>query len=465
MRPDLPDDPTYIQSTRLHLPLPRLLPNPAPAVANPRRIHTLSHEKLYDGRVTPPAVPGLSSCGSSQNALPLSLPKHHTTSPPHRTPSRDQQNIYPTKVSSRKATLPPIDKVDSTRAAVASPGALQNIGSYITGTLDSLSATLDTSNQYISTTLGLHPSLVYTAAAALVAVPVTMSRYGWSRSPYGSQPGGVPTVTEDDYAYITSQDLDDHGLGSASSNNARRPHSPSADDDVLLIKSRGVNYPTHFPRHVIGDGKLKVSDVAERAGLMMGLPPREWRYLKFLYKGLQLKDQTAPVRDYGVRNNSVLMAILPEGNGRVDASDEEMVVVGESKSQRKNKKRKAAKKRNAGDGDSATSPGDSTSGGAKSPSPVPGAAGQRRIDEIANDFKTKWLPMCKEYINKPPADARKRTDEHTRLSETILQHVVLKLDEVDTEGNPDVRQSRKDLIRTVQDVLKQVDVARGPVDR
>lgn len=368
-------------------------------------------------------------------------------------------------MSSHRATLPTIDKVDSTRAAVASPGALQNIGSYLTGTLDSLSASLDSSNQYISSTLGLHPSLVYTAAAALVAVPVTMSRYGWSRSPYGSQPGGVPTVTEDDYAYITSQDLDDHGLGQASSSNSRRPLSPSADDDVLLVKSRGVNYPTHFPRHAIGDGKLKVSDVAERAGLMMGLQPREWRYLKFLYKGTQLKDQTAPVRDYGVRNNSVLMAILPEGNGRVDASDEEMVVVGESKSQRKNKKRKAAKKRNAGDGDSATSPGDSTSGGAKSPSPVPGAAGQRRIDEIANDFKTKWLPMCKEYISKPPADARKRNDEHTRLSETILQHVVLKLDEVDPEGNPDVRQSRKDLIRTVQDVLKQVDVARGPVDK
>ncbi|OAQ98324.1 hypothetical protein LLEC1_04704 [Akanthomyces lecanii] len=375
MRPDLPDDPSYIQSTRLHLLLPRLLPNPAQAFANPRRIHT--------------------------------------------------------------ATLPPVDKVDTTRAAVASPGALQNIGSYITGTLDSLSATLDTSNQYISSTLGLHPSL----------------------------PGGVPTVTDDDYAYITSQDLDDHGLGAASSSNARRPLSPSADDDVLLVKSRGVTYPTHFPRHVIGDGKLKVSDVAERAGLMMGLPQREWRYLKFLYKGTQLKDQSAPVRDYGVRNNSVLMAILPEGNGRVDASDEEMVVVGESKSQRKNKKRKAAKKRNAGDGDSATSPGDSTSGGAKSPSPVPGAAGQRRIDEIANDFETKWLPMCKEYISKPPTDARKRADEHTRLSETILQHVVLKLDEVETEGNPDVRQSRKDLIRTVQDVLKQVDVARGPVDK
>lgn len=378
--------------------------------------------------------------------------------------------------------------MDSTRAAVASSGALQHIGSYITGTLDSLSATLDSSNDYITSTLGVSPTLVYgttaaaAAAVAAVGLPAAMSRYGWSRSPYGSQPGGIPTVTEDDYTYITSQDLDDAGLGAPASNAssasasalapassavARRPHSPSADDDVLLIKSRGVNYPTHFPRHSIGDGKLEVRDVAVRAGLMMSLSERQSRSLKFLYKGRQLKEQAAPVRDYGVKNNSVLMAILPEGDGRNEPSDEEMVVVNDSKAKRKNKRRKDKKKQtngSGGDADSASSPRDSTSGGAKSPSPVPGAAGQRRIDELSSEFAAKYLPLCREYIANPPADARKRKDDHTRISETVLQHILLKLDEVDTEGNPDVRQARKDLIRTVQDTLKQVDVARGPVD-
>ncbi|TQV91546.1 hypothetical protein V2A60_008489 [Cordyceps javanica] len=374
---------------------------------------------------------------------------------------------YPTRskvIFPYRVTLPPDDKVDSTRAAVASSGALHNIGSYITGTLDSLSATLDSSNHYIASTLGLHPSLVYTAAAALVAVPVTMSRYGWSRSPYSSQPGGVPTVSEDDYAYITSQDLDDHGLGSSAS--ARPQHSPAAADaDVLLVKSRGVNYPLHFPRHSIADGKLQVRDIAERARLIMSLSDRELRSLRFIYRGRQLKEPLAPVRDYGVKDNSTLMAVLPDRNDRADHSDEETVVVNESKSQRKNKRRKAAKKRNAGDADQPSSPNDSASnGGAKSPSPVPGAAGQRRIDEIAADFNAKWLPVCSEYIAKPPADPRKRVDEHTRLSETVLQHVLLKLDEVDTEGNQDVRQSRKDLIHTVQEVLRKMDTARGPVD-
>ncbi|KAJ3473399.1 hypothetical protein NLG97_g10325 [Lecanicillium saksenae] len=81
----------------------------------------------------------------------------------------------------------PSDKVDSTRAAVASSGALQNIGSYITGTIDTLSATLDSSNQYISATLGVPPALIYTtAAAAAVALPVTMSRYGWTSTTMAS---------------------------------------------------------------------------------------------------------------------------------------------------------------------------------------------------------------------------------------------------------------------------------------
>ncbi|KAK8147805.1 hypothetical protein G3M48_000978 [Beauveria asiatica] len=403
----------------------------------------------------------------------LDTTRHDTTSsttsrpPPHhilhhipRIPHIKEPAYFKKRCPITGPPCPPIDKVDSTRAAVASSGALQNIGSYITGTIDSLSATLDSSNQYISSTLGVHPSLIYTAAAALVAVPVTMSRYGWSRSPFSSQPDGVPTVTDDDFAYITSQDLDEAGLGA--SDNARRKNSPTPNDDVLLIKRGNVTYPTHFPRHSISDGKLEVRDIAERAGLMMSLSERDWRSLKFIYKGSQLKEPSAPVRDYGVRNNSIIMAILPQVDDRAHGSADETSVANESKAQRKNKRRKAAKKRNAGDGDSANSPRDSIStGGAKSPSPspVPGAAGQRLIDDLADQFTTKWLPICKDFIAKPPADANKRKDEHTRLTESVLAQILIKLDEADPEGNPDVRQNRKDTIRRVQEVLKQVDTA------
>ncbi|KAM3507881.1 hypothetical protein MY11210_006943 [Beauveria gryllotalpidicola] len=433
-------------------------------LTNPTHI-TLARRPTSSGRLCPQDRPP----PDRRQHPPLDTTRHDITSsttshppphPPH--PTHQGTGLLQEKVSCHRATLPPIDKVDSTRAAVASSGALQNIGSYITGTIDSLSATLDSSNQYISSTLGVHPSLIYTAAAALVAVPVTMSRYGWSRSPFSSQLGGVPTVTDDDYTYITSQDLDEAGLGA--SGNTRQQPSPTPDDDVLLIKRGNVTYPTHFPRHSISDGKLQVRDIAERAGLMMSLSERDWRSLKFIYKGSQLKEPSAPVRDYGVRNNCIIMAILPQVDDRADGSGDEVTVGNKSKSKRRKFqfRRKAAKKRNAGDGDSANSPGDSIStSGTKSPSPspVPGAAGQRLIDDLANQFTTKWLPICKEFIAKPPADANKRKDEHTRLTESVLAQILIKLDEADPEGNPDVRQNRKDTIRRVQEVLKQVDIA------
>jgi hypothetical protein len=57
----------------------------------------------------------------------------------------------------------------------------------------------------------------------------------------------------------------------------------------------------------------------------------------------------------------------------------------------------------------------------------------------------------------PPKTAKKLEDEHRKISETVMQHVLLKLDEIDTGGDPDIRARRKDLVNYVQDVLKEVD--------
>ncbi|TWU77778.1 hypothetical protein ED733_008700 [Metarhizium rileyi] len=352
---------------------------------------------------------------------------------------------------------PTDDKVDSSQRIAASSGALQNLTSYLNGTLVNLSTAFQGSNDYISETLGLPPGLVYSSLAALIALPLTMSRYGRSlnreqSSPYSSMAGGIPAVTDEDFSYITSQDLEDTSyLGT-------RPGSAPLDDDVLLIKNKGVTYPAHFPAYTIGDGKLRVRDVRERVGLMMDLSERATRRIKLLYKGRQLKEPAASVRDYGVKNNSELMAVLSDIRDS-SPSEEEMVIVNDNQSGRRKKKR-SKKKGGKVDGDSTSSPRDSTSN-VEASSPTPGAGPMKKLDELSNELTQNWLPLCDKFIASPPDDAKKREDEHRKYSESLLQIILLKLDEVDTEGIAEVRARRKELVKKVQETLRALDAAKA----
>ncbi|KHN97291.1 BAG domain protein [Metarhizium album ARSEF 1941] len=285
-----------------------------------------------------------------------------------------------------------------------------------------------------------------------------MSRYGWSlnreqSSPYGSVTGGVPAVTDEDFSYITSQDLDDPPYPRA------RPGGSPPEDDVLLIKNKGVTYPTHFPAYSIGDGKLRVMDVRERIGLMMELSESATRRIKLLYKGLQLKEPAAPVRDYGVKNNSELMTVIANIQDESSASEEEMVIVNDNQSGRRKKKR-SKKKGSKADGDTASSPPDSTSN-AEASSPTPGAGLMKKLDELSDEFSTNWLPLCDRFIASPPSDPKKREEEHRKYSESIMQTILLKLDAVDTRGIAEVRARRKEVVKKVQETLKALDAAKA----
>jgi hypothetical protein len=368
--------------------------------------------------------------------------------------------------------------VDSRQAVEATSGALQNLTSYLNGTtlLANLNSAFQGSNEYISETLGIHPGIVYSslAAAIVAALPLTMSRYPFSRSPispYGAMPG-VPHIDEADFSYITSQDLDDPTLAvpvdDLHHSRSYAPASPNPDDDVLIIKNRGIIYPAHFPAYSIGDGKLIVEDVRERVGLLMDLSDRTRRRVKLLYKGKQLKDPRAPVREYGCKNKSELLAVVPEGDdGGSSLSDEEMVVVSDKDSKSKRKRKRRSKKKTdplgSPEGNSTTSPRDSNSNFEvpNSPSSVASSGAMRVLDELSHEFKTKWQPLCLQYTASPPDEDKKRIDEHRKLSESVMQHILLKLDGVETDGVPEIRARRKELVRQVQEILKELDVAKA----
>ncbi|TDZ16102.1 hypothetical protein Cob_v011028 [Colletotrichum orbiculare MAFF 240422] len=340
------------------------------------------------------------------------------------------------------------------------------------------------SSEYLSDKTGVDPNLILysTIGCVLLAVPLTMSRYGWSTnrdqiSPYSSTLSGVPDVTDEDFSYITTEDLQSSAgpTRSYAHNQRRGPAVP--EDDVLLIKHKGATYPSHFPAYAIGDGKLRVRDVRDRVGALLDLPERRTRRVKLLYKGRQLKEPAAPVRDYGVKNNSEVMIVLPEGEVDVDSTDdddEEMVVVagdgastvgsnGGTDDGKKRRKKKGGKSK--GKGSKKSSPRDSAANlgvpgqdRQRSPSPARPANGPHaKLDVIAAKFETELLPLCEDFIAAPPSDPKKREDEHRKLSETTMQLVLLKLDEVETEGDQEARQRRKTLVQRVQDILKRLD--------
>ncbi|KAG5980772.1 hypothetical protein E4U55_003668 [Claviceps digitariae] len=292
-----------------------------------------------------------------------------------------------------------------------------------------------------------------------------MSRYGWSlnreqSSPYSSMTGGTPRVTDEDFSYITSQDLENSSFLGSRSGGAG---ASSAEDDVLIIKNKGVTYPMHFPAYSIGDGKLRVKDVRDRAGLIMELSERATRRIKLLYKGRQLKEPAAPVRDYGVKNKSELMAVLGDDRDDNSTSSEEMVIVDDGAAARPKKrksKKKGGKAKSDGGDPTSSSPRNSTPN-VDGASPTPGAGPMKRLEELSNEFSLKLQPLCKAYIASPPKDTKQRNDEHRKLTETVLQNILLKLDEVDTEGIPEVRARRKELVRDVQEVLKGLDAAKA----
>lgn len=58
----------------------------------------------------------------------------------------------------------------------------------------------------------------------------------------------------------------------------------------------------------------------------------------------------------------------------------------------------------------------------------------------------------------PPSDLKTRELEYAKLSESVMAQIVLKADNIETEGDTDARAARKQLVNEASDVLKRLDV-------
>ncbi|OJJ47594.1 hypothetical protein ASPZODRAFT_131130 [Penicilliopsis zonata CBS 506.65] len=290
-----------------------------------------------------------------------------------------------------------------------------------------------------------------------------------------------PQVHDSDFSYITPDET------------ARRPAAAGggpgsdAEPDILLLKHLGVTYPLHFPAYAIDDGELTVGELRQLAAQTMKAATAG--QIKLLYKGKLLKDDARPCKAEGLKQQSEVLCVVSGVQAPSDEDSEgsearSRMVEEEPKTSKdkKNKKKNKGKGKSKGKGkthpeESAAAAGGldpnslappmdqrpSSSGRSGAPSPAPSlnslGGPREQVAGLAAYFRGVLLPPCEKYIQSPPTEAKARDFEHKKLSETIMMQVMLKADEIDPNGDDQVRSARRALIKEVQSILSQLDSA------
>ncbi|KAK3706122.1 hypothetical protein LTR37_012949 [Vermiconidia calcicola] len=358
----------------------------------------------------------------------------------------------------------------------------------------------DSVNTFIASRTSLeNTSLLLALCTFLFLAMSWTSRLGTNLgrfSPFTRSPthaGGSAKVSDADFSYITADDLRRHQAESTPTSHPPRAesppvdHGPPRDTDVLILRNKKKEYAVHFPAYSISNGELSVGTVRESAAKKTGAA--DARRVKLLYKGKNLKDDMRSCRQEGLRDGSEALCTMSESSANsVSGSDSDDTADGEDglngsamqadgePAKRKRNRGKRTKRRNRRD-----APQDAGASGTSTPEhigtyapaqpppqpqshlgvPPPAQPGSPAtpLDKLNALHATLggFQREVENFMRCPPADQGKRDFEHKRLSEIILTQVLLKLDAVETEGDPDARQRRKDLVKETQRVMGELD--------
>ncbi|KAI9843327.1 MAG: hypothetical protein M1837_006453 [Sclerophora amabilis] len=382
--------------------------------------------------------------------------------------------------------------LDSIRATTSSLVAsldfyLKRLATHLNGADSLFSASTQRAiSRYLDSDSLSSPHVLYTTVLLLLTL-VVVSMSGWGKqywgggrlSPIGAL-GHPPRVSDEDYSYITADDIPNH-----SAHGSSRPPPPTPlsaeDDDILFLRKGGSVYSVVFPAFSIDNGQLTVGILRAEAARILRIG--DAKRLKLFYKGRNLKDDYRTCLEEGLAVNSELMCVgsddlderqsqpTPSGEAGSEAGsdteeDDTSTGGGERPSRkkrhrtRKKKSRKPDPHAGSASGANLAPPVSAAAGRSRSTSPGPPPVPKSplgKLDDISLNFRAELLPQCVQFTTNPPSDPAKKDFEHKKLTETILSQVLIKLDAVETEGDPEARQRRKDLVQEAQDVLSGLD--------
>lgn len=301
--------------------------------------------------------------------------------------------------------------------------------------------------------------------ATLVLIMSWSSRFGsWSGrfSPFGRSSNSESTqVNDSDYSYITSEDLRKAQERSPSPVES----GPPRDTDVLVLKSKRVSYPVHFPAYSITKGELSIGAVREQAAKKIGTA--DPRRIKLFYKGKNLKEDGRSCRSEGLREGGEILCVTgdagPESLSSSDSEDDGVAVGQDGETSKRKRNRNKNRKKKGKKPSGTSTPADSLpvpqGGDAGRSSPKVPSTPLTAMDKLnaVNHTLQGLLPQCIQFTTNPPTDQAKKEFEHKRLGETILAQVLIKLDSVETEGDAEARARRKELVREAQRILNALD--------
>jgi BAG domain/Ubiquitin family len=314
-----------------------------------------------------------------------------------------------------------------------------------------------------------------------------LDNWGGRRSPYTSS-AGDRSVTEYDFEYLGPEHLDrsrsnlyDHRPSVARSHGYDDGEGP----DIILVRHMNTQYELQFKPFAISDGILRVGDIRKFAAETLRAPDPS--RLRLLYKGKQLKDDKRSAKEYGLKQQSEIMVVVSETPPSRPNSDSETEESGSavSQSSRRGKHRSRKPKTKTSKDNLAPPPveqGPPSRKGSvrvsRAPSPHPRSppshytpphspplqspksdTARGKVDQLASTFHTQWVPKCVQFLLHPPSDPKQRDQEHRKLSESILAQIMLKADDIDTEGDLQARTDRKKLVVEINDMFKRLDAA------